>query len=84
MHERASFSTDYGQTSRFFFYHISNDKNFIPKYLGNALIDSVLTSRTSRQLLEKKSPVNDFVGTQFPVPRNIAASKIDNGVISLL
>ena len=34
----ASFSTDNGQTSRFsFFYRISNDKNFIPKYLDNAL-----------------------------------------------
>ena len=81
--KRASFSTDNGQTSRFF-YHISNDKNFIAKYPGNALIDSVLTSRTSRRLLEKKSPVNDFVRTRFPVPRNIAASKIDNGVTSLL
>ena len=55
------------------FYRISNDKNFIPKYLDNALTDSVLTSRTSRRLLEEKAPVNDFV-----------ASKIGNGVISLL
>ena len=31
--ESASFSTD----NIFFFYHISNDKNFIPKYLDNAL-----------------------------------------------
>ena len=32
----ASFSTDNNQTSRFsFFYGISNDKNFIPKYLDN-------------------------------------------------
>ena len=69
----ASFSTDNGQTSRFsFFYRISNDKNFIPKYLDNALTDSVLTSRTSRRLLEEKAPVNDF--------RRI----VSNGVISLL
>ena len=46
-----------------FFYHIYNDKNFIPKYPNNALIDSVLTSLTSRRLLEKKVPVNDFLGT---------------------
>ena len=59
----ASFSTDNGQTSRFFFYHIYNDKNFIPKYPNNAPIYSVLTSRTSRGLLEKKAPVNNFVGT---------------------
>ena len=57
----ASFSTDNSQTSRFsFFYRISNDKNFIPKYLDNALTDSVLTSRTSRRLLEEKAPVIDF------------------------
>ena len=75
----ASFSTDNGQTSRFsFFYRISNDKNFIPKYLRNALTDSVLTSRTSRRLLEEKAPKNDFI------VRNNAASIIGNGVISLL
>ena len=69
----ASFSTDNGQTSRFsFFYRISNDKNFIPKYLDNALTDSVLTSRTSRRLLEGKAPVIDFRRT------------VPNGFISLL
>ena len=35
-------------------------ENFIPKYLHNALTDSVLTSRTSRRLLEEKAPVLDF------------------------
>ena len=43
-----------------FFYCISDDKNFIPKYPDNALTDSVLTSRTSRRLLEEKAPENDF------------------------
>ena len=38
-----------------FFYRISNDKNFIPKYLDNALTDFA-----SRPLLEEKAPVNDF------------------------
>ena len=34
----ASFCTDNGQTTRFSFsYRISNNKNFIPKYLDNAL-----------------------------------------------
>ena len=61
-----------------FFYRISDDKNFIPKYSDNALTDSVLTSRTSRRLLEEKAPENDF-----PV-RNNGASIIGNGVISLL
>ena len=46
-----------------FFYHIYNDKNFIPKYPNNTPIDSFLTSRTSRRLLEKKAPENNFVGT---------------------
>ena len=45
------------------FYRISNDKNFIPKYLRNALTDSVLTSRTSRRLLEENASVNDFERT---------------------
>ena len=67
------------KTSRFsFVYRIFNDKNFIPKYLDNVLTDSVLTSRTSRRLLEEKVPKNDFT------VRNNAASIIGNGVISLL
>ena len=61
------------------FYCISNDRNFIPKYLRNALTDSVLTSRTSRRLLEEKAPAeNDFI------VRNNVATIIDNGVITLL
>ena len=47
----------------FLFYSISNDINFVPKYLDNALTDSILTSRTSSRLLEEKAPVNDFVRT---------------------
>ena len=42
------------------------------------LLQSVLTSRTSRPLLEEKAPKNDFI------VRNNAASIIGNGVISLL
>ena len=61
-----------------FFYCISNYKNFIPKYPDHALTDSVLTSRTSRWLLEEKAPKNDFI------VRNNAASIIGNGVLSLL
>ena len=49
-------------SSRFsFFYRTSNDKNFNPKYLDNAFTDFVLTSRTSRRLLEEKVPVNYFL-----------------------
>ena len=44
-----------------FFYLIYNDKNFIPNYPNNTSVDSVLTSRTSRRLLEEKAPVNIFV-----------------------
>ena len=59
-----SFSSDNGQTSRFSFFHrISNDKKFIAKYLDNVLTDSVLTSRTSRRLLDGKPSVNYFVRT---------------------
>ena len=46
-----------------FFNRISNDKNFIPKYLDNVLTDSVLTSRTSRRLLDGKLSMNYFVRT---------------------
>ena len=44
-----------------FFYRISNDKNFIPKYLDNTVTDSVLTSSTSKRLLvvaKTKTPKN--------------------------
>ena len=44
-----------------FFYCISNYKNVIPKYPDNALTESVLTSRTSRRLLEEKASNNDFI-----------------------
>ena len=58
----SSFSPDNGQTSRLsIFYCIPNHKNVIPKYLKNVLTDSAETSTcTSRQLLEEKTPVNDF------------------------
>ena len=61
-----------------FFYCISNYENFIPEYPDKALTDSVLTSPTSRRLLEEKDPKNDFA------VRNNVASIIGNGVISLL
>ena len=61
-----------------FFHCISNYKNFIPKYPDKVLTESVLTSGTSRRLLEEKAPKNDFI------VRNNAASIIGNGVISLL
>ena len=62
-----------------FFYCISNYKNFIPKYPDNAFTDSVLTSWTTRWLLEEKAPKKDFV-----LWENNAASIIGNGIISLL
>ena len=40
--------------------YFTNDENLIPGYLDNALTDSVLTSQTSRRLLQEKVPVNDF------------------------
>ena len=55
-----------------------------PKYLENALTDFAQTSRTSRRLLEKEVPVNDFGITIPSAERNIAANKIGNGVILLL
>ena len=34
---------------------VLNHKNFVPKYLNNALVDFASTSLTSRQLLEEKA-----------------------------
>ena len=81
----ASFSTDNGRTSRLSgsFYGVSNHKNFIPKYLDNVLTDFAKTSRTSRRLLGEKLPWT-ILEEAFPVPRNTAAGKIGNGVISLV
>ena len=77
--------TENGRTSRLSsqFCRISNYKNFIPKYLNNALTDFASTLQTSRRLLKKEVPVSDF-GEQFPMPRNTAVSKIGNGVLTLL
>ena len=70
----ASFCTDNGQTSRFSFsYRISNNKNFIPKYLDNALKVFLNFTNIKATVLEKNAPVNDFV--RFPVPRIIAEVK---------
>ena len=48
-----------------------NHKNFIPKYLDNAL---------TRWLLEEKAPRNDFGRTVPSAEKYCAASKIGNGV----
>ena len=70
----ASFCTDSGQTSRFSFsVRFSNNKNFIPKYLDNALKVSLNFTNIKATVLEKNAPVNDFV--RFPVPRITAEVK---------
>ena len=80
----ASFSIDNSRASGLsIFYRISNHKNFIPKYLDNALTDFAETSRTSRRLLEEKAPVNDF-WRAVPCPEKYCSSKICNSVISSL
>ena len=52
-----------------------NHKNFIPKYLDNAL---------TRWLLEEKAPRNDFGRTVPSAEKYCKASKIGNGVILLI
>ena len=55
-----SFSTDNGQKSRFSFsYHISNNENFIPKYLDNAL-------KALLKLHKHRGHLNTTVVTIFP------------------
>ena len=57
----ASISTDNGRTSTLSsFYCISNQKNFILKYLDNVLTNFAQTSLLSRRLLNEKALVNDF------------------------
>ena len=48
------------------------NKNITPKYIDNAVLDFAQTSRTSRQLLEEKSPANDFGKTPI-----LSAEKCD-------
>ena len=47
-------------TFSFFFTVFPTIKTLSPRYLDNALTDSVLTSRTTTRLLEEKAPVIDF------------------------
>ena len=62
---------------------LSSRKKLRKTYLDNALIDFAQTSQTSKWPLEKKLPLT-ILEEQFPVPRNTAANKIGNGVISVL
>ena len=81
----ASFSTDNSRTSRLsIFYRISNHKNFIPKYLDNALTDFAYNFYEHRGHYWRKKLLWTILEEQFPVPWNTAASKIGNSVISLL
>ena len=60
------------------FYRISNHKNFIPKYIHNALnllnTEAAIGGKSSREPFWKK----------FPVLRNTAASEIGSSINSLL
>ena len=78
IYKSASFSTDNGQKSRFSFsYRISNNKNFIPKYLDNALKVLLKLHEHRGDRIGEKSSCERFC--KVPVPRIIG-----NGVISLL
>ena len=79
----ASFCTDNGQTSRFSFsYRISNNKNFIPKYLDNALKVLLKLHEHRGDRIGEKSSCERFC--KVPNAENYCWSKIGNGVISLL
>ena len=70
----ASFSTDSGQKSRFFFsYRISNDKNLIAKYLDNALKVLLKLHEYRGDRIGEKSSCERFC--KLPVPRIIAEVK---------
>ena len=79
----ASFSTDNGQKSRFSFsFRISNNKNFIPKYLDNALKVLLKLHEHRGNRIGEKSSCERFC--KVPLAENHCWSKIGNGVISLL
>jgi len=70
----ASFSTDNGEKSRFSFsYHISNNKNFIEKYLDNALKVLLKLHEHRGDRIGEKSSCERFC--KVPVPRIIAEVK---------
>ena len=72
--ESTSFSTDNGQKSRFSFpYRISNNKNFIAKYLDNALKVLLKLHEHRGDRIEEKSSCEQFC--KVPVPRIIAEVK---------
>ena len=71
----ASFSTDNGQKSRFSFsYRISNNKNFIPKYLDNALKVMLKLHEHRSNRIGEKSSCERFC--KVPVQRIIAEVKL--------
>ena len=70
----ASFSTDNGQKSRFSFsYRMSNKKNFIPKYLDNALKVLFKLHEHRGDSIGEKSSCERFC--KVPVPGIIAEVK---------
>ena len=70
----ASFSTDNGQKSRFSFsYRISNNKNFIPKFLDDALKVLLKLHEHRGDRIGEKSSCERF--SKVPVPRIIAEVK---------
>ena len=81
----ATFSTDNSRTARLsIFYRISNHKNFFPKYISITLLQMWLKLHEHRGGYCRKKLHQTVLEEQFPVPRNHAASKIGNRVISLL
>ena len=79
----ASFSTDNGRTSRLpIFYRISNHKNFTN--ISIMLLQIPLKRHEHWGGYWKKKLPWTILEEQFPKPRKTAASKIGNGVISLL
>ena len=66
-----------------FFYCVSNCKNFIQN-ISKTLVQFPLKLQEHRDGCWRKKLPWTILEEQFPVPRNTAATKIGNGVVSLL
>ena len=84
MYKSASFSTDNGQASRLSIFSTFLTIKTSSKNISITLLQSSLKLQEHRGGYWKKKLSLTILEEQLPVPRDTAASKIGNGIISLL
>ena len=80
----ASFSTENSRTSRLSIFTVFLTIKTLSRNVSITLLQISLKPQEHRGGYWRKKPPWTILEEQFPVPRNTAASKIGNGVISLL